>query len=226
MVCMRDERLARCSCRHPVIINLNLLSLFSWHHPFSSICHHDDVTLYQFWKVLNLKTLFVLLSMSNCNRLQAIQPFIREPVQKFQAEKKVHKNQNLFFNIQRVPSNTFLQQVAFKSRPLVYLSYPSTFFWPCNPKFSAAIPQLASIKPFAKTIFSPICPAAAAAGQASNYLQRVFTNKRFSTTICERYLLKKKSYKTISYFQPRLFNQWKYCIISQSISALLLLVQP
>ena len=95
MVCMRDERLARCSCRHPVIINLNLLSLFSWHHPFSSICHHD-VTLYQFLKVLNLKTLFVLLSMSNCNRLQAIQPFIREPVQKFQDEKKVHKNRNLF----------------------------------------------------------------------------------------------------------------------------------
>ena len=135
MVCMRDERLARCSCRHPVIINLNLLSLFSWHHPFSSICHHD-VTLYQFLKVLNLKTLFVLLSMSNCNRLQAIQPFIREPVQKFQAEKKVHKHQNLFFNIQRVPSNTFLQQVAFKSRPLVYLSYPSTFFVLATPSFS------------------------------------------------------------------------------------------
>ena len=127
MVCMRDERLARCSCRHPVIINLNLLSLFSWHHPFSSICHHD-VTLYQFLKVLNLKTLFVLLSMSNCNRLQAIQPFIREPVQKFQAEKKVHKHQNLFFNIQRVPSNTFLQQVAFKSH-----SY--TFFCLATPSF-------------------------------------------------------------------------------------------
>ena len=187
MVCMRDERLARCSCRHPVIINLNLLSLFSWHHRFSSICHHD-VTLYQFLKVL--KTLFVLLSMSNCNRLQAIQPFIREPVQKFQAEKKVHKNQNLFFNIQRVPSNTFLQQVAFKSRPLVYLSYPSIFLalqpevfrgHPttgqhqaiCQNYIFLELPSSssrASIKLFAKGIFKQTI--------FNNYLWNVFTKKK------------------------------------------------
>ena len=179
MVCMRDERLARCSCRHPVIINLNLLSLFSWHHPFSSICHHDDVTLYQFLKVLNLKTLFVLLSMSNCNRLQAIQPFIREPVQKFQAEKKVHKNQNLFFNIQRVPSNTFLQQVAFKSRPLVYLSYPSIFL-ALQPEVFRGHPTTGQHQAICQNYIFPELPSSSSrpAGQASNYLQRVFTNKQ------------------------------------------------
>ena len=79
------------------------------------------------------------LFFSQCQTVIAFKQFnllSENQFKSFKPRKKFTKIKTFFFNIQRVPSNTFLQQVAFKSRPLVYLSYPSTFFGLAIPSFS------------------------------------------------------------------------------------------